>query len=198
MSRTFIIVGSKAVTEPFSLNDLAGAAGRMDLLCRSLSAAFFLSHDMRRDVKAYLYLMGPPSPPRAISFRGSELKYMSPDERNIAGLIRKALGQEAIAHDWHGSTPGVDICSKGFDELVEEVTATSDPGRPTLFQLVEDGAPIDEVELGDDPVFVLGDHVGFPPPIEPWLKGWKKVSIGKRSYHTDHCITVVNHTLDRR
>ena len=56
--RDFLIIGHKALTSGnFSLNDMPGAAGRMDILCRCTSAALFLSHDMRRDVQVHLLLL---------------------------------------------------------------------------------------------------------------------------------------------
>ncbi|MHB8634091.1 MAG: tRNA (pseudouridine(54)-N(1))-methyltransferase TrmY, partial [Thermoplasmatota archaeon] len=36
------------------LNDLAAGAGRVDVLCRNVQAAFFLSHGLREDVEVYL------------------------------------------------------------------------------------------------------------------------------------------------
>nr|AAB88387.1 hypothetical protein [Methanococcus maripaludis] len=33
--------------------DLPGSSGRLDLLCRCVNSAFFLSHDMRRDTIFY-------------------------------------------------------------------------------------------------------------------------------------------------
>jgi len=66
LMKDFIIIGHKAVTAPFSLNDLPGTAGRMDILCRCVNAALFLSHDLRRDVRVYLVLKGEPDPPKLI------------------------------------------------------------------------------------------------------------------------------------
>jgi len=191
--RTFIIVGNKAVTVPFHLNDLAGAAGRMDLMCRSVSAAFFLSHDLRRDVVVYLILRGEPGPPRAIRILGEDVKYMSPDERNIAGLIRKALAMEDIGPYWMDATPGIEICAKDLHDLLEEVMTGG-----KAYRLKEDGDPIEDASLGEDVVFVLGDHNGLTAEQEDLLVSWPKLSLGKKSYHTDHCITVVNHQLDQR
>lgn len=53
----FIILAHKAHTRPvFKLNDLT--SGRMDILCRCVNSALFLSHDLRRDVNIHLVLMG--------------------------------------------------------------------------------------------------------------------------------------------
>lgn len=195
MTRSFIIVGNKAVTAPFSLNDLAGAAGRMDLLCRSLSTAFFLSHDMRRDVVVHILLLGEPNPPRCIRFSGTDLRYMGPDERNIGGLIRKALDRKDIGPQWVRSTPGIDIAAKDLGDLLNEVAP--EPGEGTV-RMSEGGSPVEDVPFGEDPVFLLGDHNGLTPEQERLVEAWPRVSLGDISYHTDHCITILNHTLDKR
>jgi tRNA (pseudouridine54-N1)-methyltransferase len=194
-SRTYIIVGNKAATAPFHLNDLAGAAGRMDLLCRSVSAAFFLSHDLRRDVVIYLVLRGGPAPPRTIRISGTDVKYMSPDERNIAGLIRKALSVEDIDPRWVVSTPGIQVSSR---DLVDLLQGLSREERANPFHLTEDGGPIDEADLGGYVTFLLGDHNGLTPEQEGLIDDWPRLSLGRTSYHTDHCITVLNHTIDMR
>jgi tRNA (pseudouridine54-N1)-methyltransferase len=194
LTRTFIIVGNKAATAQFSLDDLSGAAGRMDLLCRAVGAAFFISHDMRRDVVVYLVLLGPPTPPRCVRFSGPTVRNMNPDERNIAGLIRKALAVEDIDPGWSKSSPGIDVTSKDLKAVIDEVAPN--PGPSTVY-LREDGEPLENAKLGNDVVFLLGDHMGPTPEQEALLKGWHTVSLGKKSYHTDHCIAVVNHELDK-
>jgi tRNA (pseudouridine54-N1)-methyltransferase len=163
----------------------------MDLMCRSVSAAFFLSHDLRRDVIVYLVLLGEPNPPRAIKISGRDVKYMSPDERNIAGLIRKALGTEDIDDNWDEATPGIEVSSKGLEAVLAELS------KDDIFYLREDGRSIEEVSLGKDAVFVLGDHFGLTDEQEKGLEGRTRLSLGELSYHTDHCITVVNHRLDK-
>src|SRR3990172_2071762 len=90
--RRFIVVGHRAVTTAeFPLNDLAGAAGRMDLLLNAANAALLVSHDLRRDVEVTLLLLGPPDPPRAIRILGERIERWGPDIRGNAALIRRAL-----------------------------------------------------------------------------------------------------------
>ena len=195
VTRTFVIIGNKAATASFTLDDLSGAAGRMDLLCRAVGAAFFISHDMRRDVVVYLVLLGPPTPPRCVRIAGPEVRNMNPDEMNIAGLIRKALSVEDIDPGWSRSSPGIQVSSKDLKAVIDEVAPR--PGLDTIY-LREDGEPIEKAQLGKDTVLLLGDHMGPTPEQEALLKGWHTVSLGKKSYHTDHCVAVVNRELDKR
>ena len=51
--RRFLVVGHRAVTSAdFSLDDLAGAAGRMDILLSAANAALLLAHEIRQDAEA--------------------------------------------------------------------------------------------------------------------------------------------------
>jgi tRNA (pseudouridine54-N1)-methyltransferase len=53
----FLITGYDVPTAPdFSLDDLVGGAGRLDVLCRCVNSAFFLSHAIREEVRIHLVL----------------------------------------------------------------------------------------------------------------------------------------------
>ena len=92
--KQFIVIGHLAQTDGgFSLNDMPGAAGRMDVLCRCVNSSFFLSHDLRRDVECYLVLLGEPDSPKTVLFKGDALRYLSPDERSAGALIKKEIGR---------------------------------------------------------------------------------------------------------
>ena len=74
--RYFVITGHRAVsTGDFKLDDIAGGAGRLDILVRCVNSAFFLSHNLRKDVEAYLVLMGGDDPPKTVIFKGADLRY---------------------------------------------------------------------------------------------------------------------------
>jgi tRNA (pseudouridine54-N1)-methyltransferase len=104
--RTFIVVGHKAVTTPdFSLEDLPGTSGRMDILCRSINSAFVLSHGIRRDVQVFLVMLGGESP-KTLRLMGDQLRHLNPDERTTAALLKKALAI-AAEPEWTRSTPGI-------------------------------------------------------------------------------------------
>jgi len=192
--KNFIIIGHKAVTSPFSLNDLPGAAGRMDILCRCVNAALFLSHDLRRDVRVYLVLKGEPTPPRLICFNGSAVRYLSPDERSAASLIKKALEQNAQDF-WMESTPGVRMKKGDFVDILHEV-------KGKIIYLREDGVDIRKkksITQFDEVLFILGDHMGLTEDDEKIIEGYQhgKVSVGPLSLHADHCIVLLHNEMDR-
>lgn len=191
--RGFLVVGNRASTGDFNINDLPGSAGRMDILCRCIAQALFLSHGIRRDVEVYLLLLGEPKPPKSIRISGSEVRYMAPDERNIAGLLRKALKIESKS--WKRSSPGVYISSKTFRELLEELS-----GKYTIVYLKEDGVDVREViHILKNPLFVIGDHLGLSDKMERELSEYGKyrISLSRKSLQADQCVLIANYELDR-
>lgn len=188
--REFIIVGHQAWTKGFSLNDIPGA-GRMDILCRCINGAFFLSHDLRRDVVVHLLLLGDPDPPKIVRFEGARLKYLNPDERSAASLIGKALEKKAGNLEAE-STPGVYIRRGALPDLLAE--------HKTIYYLREDGEDIRRIRFeGEALVFILGDHLGMTQEEEAMIlnSGAEIISIGPKPLHADHCIIIIQNELDR-
>ena len=198
--RTFIVVGHKAKTDAhFNLNDLPGGAGRMDILCRCVNSALFLSHDLRRDVIIYLVLLGEPEPPKIVKFEGERVRYLHPDERSSASLIKKALAKNSGPY-WRESTPGVWIRKGDLKSLFDEQLCES--GERRLFYLREQSTDIRDMfneTMPNDTVFVLGDHEGMMPEEEGIIMdaGATTIQVGPVSLHADHCIIIVNNELDR-
>ena len=90
--RRFAIIGNRAMAQgKLPLNDMAGAAGRMDVLVRALMSALMTSHGMRRDSEIILHLHGGPGPSRRVKFVGAELKGVHAEERAVAGQIGKVI-----------------------------------------------------------------------------------------------------------
>ena len=107
--RYFALVGHRAMSKgKLPLNDLAGGAGRMDVLIRGLMAGLLTSHGIRNDVEVMLHLQGGPGPHRRLKFIGSELKGFHAEERSVAGLIAKSIKEPMPAiGQWVQRSPGV-------------------------------------------------------------------------------------------
>jgi tRNA (pseudouridine54-N1)-methyltransferase len=188
--RQFIVIGHVApTTASFSLDDLAGGAGRLDVLCRCVNSAFFLSHAIREDVRVHLVLQDE----YTIRFEGSDLRRLNPDERSTAALVRTALDEreEAIGHIPVETTPGVSIVRMGFEATLEAVDGT-------VVQLHEDGDPVVDVDPPSNPVFVLSDHNDFSEREQNLLaeSADERVRLGPEPLHADHAITVAHNYLD--
>ena len=211
--RTFIVVGHLAKTTPdFSLEDIPGTSGRIDILCRCITSAFVLSHGIRHDVKIYLVLLGGEIP-KIIYLRGEDLRHLNPDERTTAALLKKALAVPAT-ESWTMSTSGIFVRTGTLEDLlkssdirasavqasaIQESAESSEPAEgPQLKYLVESGADIRGADLSGDWTFVLGDHKGMTPEEEALLDqaGAERLSLGPVSLHADHCIVLINWMLD--
>ena len=190
-----MVIGHRATTSAeFSLDDLSGATGRLDILLRCITSSFHLSHGIRTDVEAHLVLQGPPNPPRTLRFVGSELKYLNPDERSTAALVRNALSAKSEGET--KASPGVYISSRGYPDIISLLAKNSQ-----IYYLKEDGHDMRKMpSFEQDITFVLGDDRDLTPEEEEILSQYNplKVSLGKKSLHADHCIVIVNNELDRR
>ncbi|MCL6642914.1 MAG: tRNA (pseudouridine(54)-N(1))-methyltransferase TrmY [Candidatus Bipolaricaulota bacterium] len=188
--RAFIVLGHKVPLTPnFSLNDLPGSAGRLDILCRCVTAAFCLSHGIRRDVTVYLVLQNQ----IVLRLEGSWLKHLNPDERSTAALIQKALKAFRAGGEIE-STPGIFVACGSLPDVLKRVT---DEGL-TVYWLHERGSPMRQAELKPNAAFVLSDHLEFLPEEEAILESLPRLSLGPLSLHADHCIVLAHNELDVR
>ena len=190
--RRFVIVGHRASTSPeFPLDDLAGGAGRMDLLLNAAHAALLVSHDLRRDSEITLVLLGPPDPPRAVRLVGDRLQSFGPDVRTSAGLVRGALAHASRVE--REVAPGVFAARRGLAEVLEPI-----PGP--VIELREGGKDIRQVGLPLDVAFVLSDTADLTGEEEAVVAGRRVAvcSVGPRSIHADHAIAIVHNEMDRR
>ncbi|MDD1731150.1 MAG: hypothetical protein CG440_182 [Methanosaeta sp. NSM2] len=192
--RTFVIVGHKATTSPnFSLEDIPGTSGRLDILCRAATAAFVISHGIRKDASVYLVLLGGEAP-KTILLHGESLRHLNPDERTTAALLKKALALPATER-WAMSTSGITVRLGGLPELLEDFKGAD------LVYLKEDGPDIrgmEGISSAGKTVFILGDHTGMTEEEEELMgrAGARTASLGETSLHADHCIVILNWMLD--
>ncbi|MBI3461263.1 tRNA (pseudouridine(54)-N(1))-methyltransferase TrmY, partial [Candidatus Acetothermia bacterium] len=118
--RTFVILAHKApLTHEFSLNDLPGGAGRIDVLCRCVTASFCLSHGIRKDVQVYLVFQNQ----LVVRLHGETLRHLNPDERSTAALLQKALKaqSECVGEQEVQSTSGIFVSRRGLPQLLEQL-----------------------------------------------------------------------------
>ncbi|MGM0591675.1 MAG: tRNA (pseudouridine(54)-N(1))-methyltransferase TrmY [Halobacteriota archaeon] len=190
--RQFIVSGHDAPTTPdFSLDDLAGSAGRLDVLARCVNAAFGLSHSIREGVRVHLVL----GDAFTVTFDGSNVRRLNPDERSTAALVRKALErrEEAVGNMPVESTPGVTIRRFGFETTLSKA-AEDGP----VIHLHEEGDPVVAVDPPENPVFVLSDHHDFTDTESALLAETAdlRVRVGPHALQADHVVTIAHNYLD--
>jgi tRNA (pseudouridine54-N1)-methyltransferase len=196
--REFIYYSRSAPTSGKFGDDLM-KAGRLDIAIHTVIAAFFLSHKIREDVRLHLVFTGMPDPPKHLEMKpvlagetGKDKIYLN--KKDIAKIIKKMLYKYKEG-ERKEVFPGYWIEKKGLLKLAGEM---SDEGRE-IFILDPKGEDIRKVDIGDDPVFILGDHNGLPSKELKRLKTLcTPVSIGKKAYFASQTVAIVNNELDRR
>lgn len=194
--RRFIVLGHRAFTTPdFKLDDICGGAGRLDVLVRCVNSAFFLSHDLRKDSEIYLVMEGGLDAPKTVRFYGPELKYLNPDERSTASLIRNALLKKPRDKTEVRSTPGVYISKMSFSDVMEKLSQTC-----RFIYLREDGTDVREYDFPKEPCYILGDDRDPTEEEEEIMSQYPydKICLGPVSYHANHCMVIVLNEMDRR
>lgn len=187
--RRFLILGHKVpVSGEFTLNDLPGSAGRLDVLCRAVGASLFVSHGIRRDTEAILLIQD------AIQIRivGERVRRLNPDERSTAALLQQALqkaGSEEIE-----SSPGIFASQATLSQALDRLYQLE--SHPIL--LHEEGTPASSFVMPRDPAFILSDHVEFTDDELSALEELPRVSLGATALHTSQCIAIVHYLLDQR
>lgn len=192
----FIVLGHRAhTTADFKLDDICGSAGRLDILTRCVNSAFFLSHDIRKDVELHLVLLGGDDAPKTIRFEGRTLRYLNPDERSTASLIRNALLKKLDPTKETRASPGITVSRKSFEELMAELS-----GECTFIYLREDGEDVRSYDFPENPCFILGDDRDPTEEEEGTIGRYPsdRICIGPQSLHANHCMVIVHNEMDRR
>ena len=194
--REFLLLALKAWTSPtFSLERLPDA-GRMDLVCRTISNALWVSNDLRRDTIIHVALSGPKLPPKLISFSGALLKGVEPDERSLASSIKLALkaGISLQLHEERDVFPGITIAKEAFETFIQKKSNTHQ-----LIYLRHKGKDIRICLFQENVLFVFGDFLGLPKKTEKLLSrfGAEKISLGPKTIFASHCPIIIHNELDR-
>ncbi len=196
MRRLLLLAHRVPVDGAFSLNDLAGGAGRMDEVARAVSTAFTLSHDLRRDTEmTVLFVAGAPGRARRIDLVGARLRHLNPDERSTAALLKNALVRAAAYPLPFESSPGLRIGP------VEPARALAEfAQQPGVVWLTESGAPVRSAwPDGGDSGAIVSDPFD-PTEAEAAIlvaAGIPRVSVGPRSLRSSQVIDLVHAEWDR-
>ena len=157
--RRFAVVGHRAMARgKLPLNDLAGAAGRFDVLVRATTAALLTSHGLRENVEVVLHLGGGPGPARRLRLNGATLRGLHADERSAAGMLGKALSNpQPPRGQWREVTAGLEESGGTLSDTLREWKETTvfvlDAEAPSLVGLLAEQPDLPT----EDIAFVLSD-----------------------------------------
>jgi len=200
--RNFLMIAHRARTDDqFNINDLCGSAGRLDGVLRAINSALFLSHGMRRDTSFHALLLGPPDPPKLLSVDGLTVRYLNPDERSTAALVKRAMSLQlsTVIGSNVRSTPGIivmriDLVSI-LDTLQGPVYLLDEGGDDIMDAMIEGPLPA----LDSPTYFLLSDDRDLTPEESGEIarKANRVISISPKVLHADHSITILHNFLDR-
>ena len=188
--RKFVMVGTRAMAKgKLPLSDLAGGAGRMDVLVRALMSAILTSHGIRKDVEFTMILLGGPGPARRIKFVSNELKGIHAEERAVAGKIAAVISKPIPPRgQWIERSPGIYDGGGSLEMTIQEwncPTIRLDANSELLYNgELPNNYNIDEIGfiLGDDKP--LDSELGVPRSLgNIWLQG-------------NACISIIHFLLD--
>ena len=184
MPRQFILFSRLGKTDSSFTN--LHDAGRLDIVYECIVTSLFLSHGLRRDVVFHTVLNGPPKPPLHLKIDGEKLYDVRTDVDTWQSILRKTLAGKPH--------PGVSVDKTSFEALIK-----AESQNRQVYVLEEDGKNIADLNLAEEAIFVLGDHVGLPRNVERFaLRYGEKISLGKQPYLAASCITIINYALDRK
>jgi tRNA (pseudouridine54-N1)-methyltransferase len=167
----------------------------MDEVARAASTAFTISNGLRRDTElTILFVSEPPPKARRIRLLGSGLRYLNPDERSTAALLKNALVRSSTLPRDLEASPGLIVGPVQPLASLEEFAR-----EPGTIWLTESGGPFNAAVSATPSVgAVLSDpedptaeerevlqRVGVPP-----------VSLGPVSLRASQCIDVLHHRWD--
>ena len=169
----------------------------MDEIARAVSTAFTLSNDLRRDTEVtVLFVAEPPPAARKIELSGARLRYLNPDERSTAALLKNALVRSTNFPRELESSPGLRVAP-----VEPEAELRAFLARPGSVWVTEAGSPIAEYRgAGGDFGAVVSDPYDPTEAESSVLRaaGVPQLSVGPRSLRTSQVIDLLHNALDLR
>lgn len=182
--REYVLYSRKGRTDS-KFASLRGA-GRLDIVHECIVASLFLSHGLRKNVTFHAVLSGPPVPPLHMKIDGAMLHDVRTDQETWKEIFKNVLSGNAH--------PGITVERTSFEALLKAKTREA-----PIYVLEEGGKDISTVSIGQNSIFVLGDHIGLPKTVEGFaLRYGQKISLGKQPYLAASCVTIVNYLLDKK
>lgn len=193
----FIIRARRAPTVPEQFLGSAGQEAHVEYLTQVLVNGLFVSQAHRDNVVMSFVLEASPDFSRIIRFSGSDLG--SIPEQTESGLLelfgdalKTSLG--AQKDEVREVLPGITIAAMSFETLIK-----SYQDNKVIYLLDRKGSDVRTIELPENAVFVLTDHVPMPPKQAKSLvnRGAKTISLGPKMLHASQCVVLIENEYDR-
>ena len=172
----------------FLLKDLPGSGKRIDILCRDLAACF--SWGPISWPKERLELVAIIADSRVLVFENPE-EEPPQSEGEWASVIKNSLGNQPPDY--------VKVSEGSLEDIILQY---NNPPMSKLWILEEEGVNISTIDAKHSVTqnsFMLGDHRGFDSQTESLLARYSlpRVSLGKKSYLSSHCVASIISEFER-
>src|ERR1044072_390275 len=158
--RTFVLRARAAPTDSRKLLASVGGEAHTEILAHALMNAIFVAQSHRPGVVVHLVLESTQDFSRAIRFDADAMHDIGGfDERALLDKIAKAL-DASLGMGKEETRPvesGVSVRTVAFERLVQELAEDHQ-----LYVMDRKGAPIRGQAFGDNPCFLLTDHIPMP------------------------------------
>jgi tRNA (pseudouridine54-N1)-methyltransferase len=196
--RTFVLRARAAPTDGQKLLAAVGQEAHTEILAHTLMNAIFVAQSHRPDVVVHLVLESTQDFSRTIRFDANAMHELGGfDERALLGKVAKALdaSRGMGKEEARPVESGVTVRTIAFERLVQELATDHQ-----LFVMDRKGAPIREQPFGDNPCFLLTDHIPMPKKTFGSLErlGAKKITLGSKMLFASQCVVLIHHALDER
>jgi tRNA (pseudouridine54-N1)-methyltransferase len=196
--RTFVLRARAAPTDSHALLAAVGGEAHTEILAHALMNAIFVAQSHRPDVVVYLVLESTRDYSRTIRFDVNAMHDIGGfDERALLGKIAKALDASIgmSKEETRAVESGVSVRTISFERLVQGLAENHQ-----LFVMDRKGTSIREQAFGDNPCFLLTDHIPMPKKTFGSLErlGAKKIALGSKMLFASQCVVLIHYELDQR
>ena len=194
--RSFVLRARAAPTNSEKLLAGVGGDAHSEILAHTLMNAIFVAQSHRSDVVVHLVLESTQDYSRTITFVSDKLENIGGfHEQALLAKVARALdlSQGMGKEQQKQVEPGITVQTLSFEKLVQQLAEDHQ-----LYVMDKKGGEIGETEFGENPCFLLTDHIPMPKKSFNSLKrlGAKKISLGKTMLFASQCVVLIHHHLD--
>nr|WP_086938259.1 tRNA (pseudouridine(54)-N(1))-methyltransferase TrmY [Thaumasiovibrio occultus] len=196
--RAFVLRARAASTNSQQMLAGVGQEAHSEILAHTLMNAMFVAQSHRDDVVVHLVLESTQDFSRTITMTAKEMTDIGGfHEQALLKKVARALdvsvgmGKEQTRQ----VEAGVTVRTVSFERLVAELAETHQ-----LYMMDKKGDSIRDIEIADNPCFLLTDHIPMPKKSFNSLKrlGAEKISLGPKMLFASQCVVLIHSELDIR
>ncbi len=196
--RTFVLRARAAPVDSGKLLASIGTDAHPEILAHVLMNAIFVAQSHRDDVVVHLVLESTADYSRSLRFEARLMHELGGfDERALLAKVAKALdaSRGMGKEETRPVESGVTVQTISFERLVQQLSSDHQ-----LFVLDRKGTPLTAQAFGENPCFLLTDHIPMPKKTFGSLErlGATKLSLGSRMLFASQCVVLIHHALDQR